>query len=77
LESHKKAKKTKNTILRLKMRTIPGPEMTRKKSSRKHIENVFKPFPSELSIQEENEITNFLHAPFQMELPTVNPKLKK
>jgi hypothetical protein len=43
----------------------------------KHLENVFKPFPSGLSTQEENEITDFLGVPFQMNYLTVNSKLKK
>jgi hypothetical protein len=41
------------------------------------LENVFKPFPSGLSTQEENEITDFLDVPFQMELPHCKFKTKE
>jgi hypothetical protein len=40
----------------------------------KHLE---KPFPSGLSTQEENEITDFLDVPFQMELPHCKFKTKE
>lgn len=43
----------------------------------KHLENVFKPFPSELSTEERNRITDFLDVPFQMELPHCKFKTKE
>lgn len=34
-----------------------------------HLRNAFKPLPSKSFTEEENEITEFLDAPFQMDFP--------
>lgn len=41
----------------------------------RHLENVFKPLPSNLAPIEENEINEYLQSPHQMDMPIKNFKL--